>query len=207
MCLLGNFPALAGVDLSVAVGETVLIKGPNGAGKTTLLRCLAGLTPIHKGTARILGHDLESGRGAICRDVAILSQANHLYSDLSADDNLALYIRASRVTTNKTDSACEQMGISSRVRSTKVRHLSTGQKRRVAIACLLVRQARLWLLDEPHSGLDWTGAGLLNEQLVDQSQAGTTIVIVSHDLERVGTIAGRTLTMVGGTLGEDSRVP
>ena len=58
VCLLGRFPALAGVDLDVAAGEIVLLSGPNGAGKTTLLRLLAGLVPLYSGEASVLGHDL-----------------------------------------------------------------------------------------------------------------------------------------------------
>ena len=62
--LLGRFPALAGIDLEVAAGEVVLLRGPNGAGKTTLLRCCAGLVPLARGEARVLGHDLADRRQA-----------------------------------------------------------------------------------------------------------------------------------------------
>src|SRR5438132_12475228 len=79
--LLGRFPALAGIDLDVAAGEVVLLRGPNGAGKPTLLRAAAGLVPIVRGDAVVLGHDLRRDRKAVRRHVALLAHATGLYDD------------------------------------------------------------------------------------------------------------------------------
>ena len=75
VCLLGRFPALAGVDLEVAEGEAVLVAGPNGAGKTTLLRLLAGLVPLAGGTGEVLGHDLATDRHGARPHLALLGHA------------------------------------------------------------------------------------------------------------------------------------
>src|SRR5439155_13374094 len=86
VCLLGRFPALAGVDLDVAAGEVVLLEGPNGAGKTTLLRTCAGLLPIASGIAEVLGNDLSRDRRGVRRRVGLLGHAGFLYDDLTVED-------------------------------------------------------------------------------------------------------------------------
>src|SRR4051812_49650074 len=79
VCLLGRYPALAGVDLDVAEGEVVLVAGPNGAGKTTLLRLLAGLLPLSAGTAVVLGHDLAFDRHTVRAELALVGHAPGAY--------------------------------------------------------------------------------------------------------------------------------
>src|SRR6476469_7348938 len=88
VCLLGRFPALAGVDLDVGAGEVVLVRGPNGAGKTTLLRACAGLVPITSGEAQVLGCDLRRDRRMVRRRVGLLGHAAFLYDDLTVEENL-----------------------------------------------------------------------------------------------------------------------
>ncbi|HEX2575822.1 MAG TPA: ATP-binding cassette domain-containing protein, partial [Aquihabitans sp.] len=82
VCLLGRFPALAGVDLDVGAGEIVLLQGPNGAGKTTVLRACAGLVPVAEGHATVLGVDLRADRRAVRHRVGLLGHASGLYEDL-----------------------------------------------------------------------------------------------------------------------------
>ncbi len=94
--LLGRFPALAGVDLDVAAGEIVLLHGPNGAGKTTLLRLCAGLLPVARGEAAVLGHDLRDLGSArlLRRRVGLLAHETGLYDDLTVVDNVRFWGRA-----------------------------------------------------------------------------------------------------------------
>ena len=96
VCLLGRFPALAGADLDVDPGEVVLLRGPNGAGKTTLLRALAGLLPVTRGEAVVLGHDLVRDRKAVRPHVGYLGHSPGLYDDLTVRDNLRFWARAGR---------------------------------------------------------------------------------------------------------------
>ena len=93
--LIGGFPALAGVDLTVGDGEIVVLRGPNGAGKSTLLRLCAGLAPLNGGQGRILGRDLSSReqRRQIRRETGLLAHQTFLYDELTVEDNLAILQR------------------------------------------------------------------------------------------------------------------
>ena len=99
VCLLGRFPALAGVDLDVGRGEIVLLSGANGAGKTTLLRLVAGLLPLRSGTAEVLGHDLaESTAGRIAATSALVGHETFCYDDLTVRENLRFAAAGRRAT-------------------------------------------------------------------------------------------------------------
>ena len=197
--LLGRFPALAGVDLDVARGEVVLIQGPNGAGKTTLLRALAGLVAFVDGEASVLGYDLRRDRRSVRRHVSLLGHATGLYDDLTVADNLRFVARATRTPgPASVEDALERVGLAGRLASVPVTRLSAGQRRRVSVASLLLRPAELWLLDEPHAGLDADGRARLDRLITDASSAGTTVLLASHELERVRPLATRVVTMAGG---------
>jgi heme ABC exporter ATP-binding subunit CcmA len=197
VCLLGRFPALAGVDLDVRVGEVVLVTGPNGAGKTTLLRALAGLLPVTAGEALVLGHDLRRDRRSARRDVALLGHGAALYDDLTVAENVRFWARAGRATGN-TDDAMRRAGVDGRVRDVVGARLSAGQRRRAALAILLARSPRLWLLDEPHAGLDAAGRDALDAEVRAAVATGTTVIVASHELDRASALATRTVTIAGG---------
>jgi heme ABC exporter ATP-binding subunit CcmA len=196
--LLGRFPALAGVDLDVARGEVVLVQGPNGAGKTTLLRACAGLVPVVDGEASVLGHDLRRDRRSVRRHVALLGHAAGLYDDLTVADNLRFVARASRASTTSVDDALARLGLAGRLAGVPAARLSAGQRRRVAVAAMLLRPAELWLLDEPHAGLDADGRARLDDLVRERAAAGTTVLLASHELERVRPLASRVVAMAGG---------
>ena len=208
VCLLGRFPALAGVDLDVAPGEIVLLTGPNGAGKTTLLRALAGLVPVTAGEAVVLGHDLRRDARAVRRDVGLLGHGAALYDDLTVTENVRFWARAGRAA-GDVDAAMARAGLDSRVRDVIGARLSAGQRRRAALAVLFARAARLWLLDEPHAGLDAAGRDALDAEIRAAVASGTTVVVASHELDRASALATRTVTVAGGHLvaGEPLRVP
>ena len=197
--LLGRFPALAGVDLDVAGGEVVLVQGPNGAGKTTLLRAAAGLVAVASGEAEVLGHDLTRDRRAVRRRVGLLGHATFLYDDLSVADNVRFAVRAAG-RNRSIDDALAKLELDGRVRDVAVARLSAGQRRRVAIAALVARQPDLWLLDELHAGLDAYGRDLLDGLVAGAAADGSAVLIASHELERAGAIAHRTVTMAGGLI-------
>jgi heme ABC exporter ATP-binding subunit CcmA len=196
--LLGRFPALAGVDLDVAPGEVVLVTGPNGAGKTTLLRACAGLVPVVGGEAVVLGHDLRRDRRAVRRRVGLLGHATFLYDDLTVADNVAFAARAVAAPPPAAEEALARLGLDGRLRATHVARLSAGQRRRVALAAVLVRRPALWLLDEPHAGLDAAGRDLL-DTIVGEAVAGdATVVIASHEVDRTRPLADRVIGIAGG---------
>jgi len=196
--LLGRFPALAGVDLDVDGGEIVLLHGPNGAGKTTLLRACAGLVAIGAGEARVLGHDLHEDRRAVRRRVGLLGHAAGLYDDLTVEDNLRFAARAAGHSVAAADEAMVRLGLDGRLRRVRVGRLSAGQRRRTAIAAVVARQPELWLLDEPHAGLDSGGRDLLDSIVAEAAAVGATVILASHELERATGLATRRLLVVGG---------
>jgi heme ABC exporter ATP-binding subunit CcmA len=196
--LLGRFPALAGVDLDVSAGEIVLLHGPNGAGKTTLLRACAGLVGISSGEAEVLGSDLRRDRRSIRRRVGLLGHATFLYDDLTVTDNLRFSARAAGRTAEDATDALDRLGLAGRLHGLPVAKLSAGQRRRVALAALLARRPELWLLDEPHAGLDASGRDLL-DALVRQAMAdGATVLLASHELDRAASLASRQVPVAGG---------
>ncbi len=201
--LLGRFPALAGVDLDVAPGEIVLVQGPNGAGKTTLLRACAGLVPITRGEASVLGADLTRDRRSIRRRVALLGHTGFLYDDLTVAENVRFATRAAGRDAAAVGSALERLGLDRRLRDVAVGRLSAGQRRRTALAAVVARNAELWLLDEPHAGLDAAGRDLLDGLVRDAvARDGATVVFASHELDRATALAGRVVTITGGRIHE-----
>jgi heme ABC exporter ATP-binding subunit CcmA len=198
VAVLGSFPALAGATIRVDQGEIVLLRGPNGAGKTTLLRLCAGLVPMVRGTGRILGFDLTTDREEIRRHVGVLGHQNGLYLDLSVGENIRFWGATVGATDDETQAAMERLGVADRLVDVPVRKLSAGQKRRTALACLVARRAQLWLLDEPHAGLDAGARDELDATLRQAAAAGATIVVASHELERAGSLATRAVDVIAG---------
>jgi len=205
VALLGRFPALAGADLEVGESEIVLVQGPNGAGKSTLLRLCAGLLRIESGRAEVLGHDLVTDRAAVRRSVGLLGHDTALYDDLTVEENLRFWARASRIDDEAVPAALDRLGVADRLRDVAVRNLSAGQRRRTALAAVVVRRPRLWLLDEPHSGLDQGGRDLIDQVILDAASAGATVLLASHELDRTLDLATRHLTVAGGTITSDER--
>ncbi|MET0728698.1 MAG: heme ABC exporter ATP-binding protein CcmA [Acidimicrobiales bacterium] len=199
--LLGRFPALAGIDLNVTAGEIVLLRGPNGAGKTTLLRLCAGLLPVARGEATVLGHDLRDRRQvrALHRRIGLLGHTTGLYDELTVADNVRFWGRAAGAPTADVDGALEACGLDGRLSSLAVARLSAGQRRRTSLACVLARRPELWLLDEPHAGLDQEGRDLLDDLVTRAVTAGATVIMASHERDRAGALARRVVTIVGGT--------
>lgn len=204
IALLGSFPALAGADLAVNSGEVVLLQGPNGAGKTTLLRVCAGLIGLSGGSAHVMGTDLATmaGRRSVRRRVGLMGHSTALYDDLTVRQNVEFWAAASRADTQAAATALARTGLDGRLSSVKVAALSAGQRRRTAIAVLLCRRPTLWLLDEPHAGLDAAGRELVNGLVKEAAAAGATIMLASHDLDWASTVATRSVSVVGGQVSD-----
>lgn len=198
VAVLGPFPALAGVDLTVLPGEIVLLRGPNGAGKTTLLKLCAGLVPLERGHGRIVHHDLATERELVRRRVGFLGHANGLYADLTVTENVGFWGRTVGASQHEVAVALSRMGLDGRLADLPVSRLSAGQRRRTALAALVIRRAELWLLDEPHAGLDAAGRDELDEVLRSAAAAGATVMVASHELERSASLATRQVEVVAG---------
>jgi heme ABC exporter ATP-binding subunit CcmA len=198
VCVTGRFPALAGVDLVVAQGEVVVLEGPNGAGKTSVLRVCAGLLPLTGGEGTVLGCDLRRDAAALRRRVGMLGHAAALYDDLTVAENVRFAARAARASLAELDTVLDRLELGGRLRRTPVGRLSAGQRRRVALALLLTRRPRLWLLDEPHAGLDAGARAVLAQVIVEAVAEGTTVLMASHEPEESWPLADRVVSLVGG---------
>lgn len=198
VALSGRFPLLSGVDLEVDTGETLLVEGPNGAGKTSLLRVCAGLVPVASGRVTVLGLDPVRHRTSVRRRIGMLAHTAHLYDDLTVRENVRFAVRAARADPARVDPACERLGLTGRLLRTGAAKLSAGQRRRVALAVLVARAPELWLLDEPHAGLDASARALLGELLAEAVGGGATVVVASHEPELIEPLATRSVTVAGG---------
>jgi heme ABC exporter ATP-binding subunit CcmA len=198
VALAGRFPALSGVDLTVATGEVVAVEGSNGAGKTSLLRACAGLLPVHSGTIEILGHDLRADPAAVRRRVGVLGHAPGLYDELSATENVRFAVRAAGAGADRVEASLEGLGITGRLAKIEAGRLSAGQRRRVALAAVMARGPELWLLDEPHAGLDAATRQVVDTTIDEAVRGGATILFTSHEQALAASIADRVVTLSGG---------
>ncbi|HZU79549.1 MAG TPA: heme ABC exporter ATP-binding protein CcmA [Acidimicrobiales bacterium] len=205
VALTGQFPALAGIDLDVAAGEVVVLQGANGAGKTSVLRACAGLLPVTDGRAEVLGVDLRRHAPRVRRLVGLLGHAPALYDDLTVAENVRFAVKAAGAAADRVDDVLERVGLGGRLRRSSAGRLSAGQRRRVALAVLVARAPRLWLLDEPHAALDAEGRSLLVALLDDAVRDGTTVVLASHEIAEAAPLADRVVTLAGGRVVDSAR--
>lgn len=196
--LLGRFPALAGATLRVDAGEAVLLQGPNGAGKSTLLRLCAGLLRPERGSATVLGVDLSADRRSIRPRIGYVGHQSMLYYDLTVAENIRFWGRAAGVSEAQQQAATARLQIEERLLDVPVNRLSAGQRRRTAIAVAASRRPELWLLDEPHAGLDQSGRDIVDSLITDAAAAGGAVLVASHELDRVGPVVDRRVTIAGG---------
>jgi len=196
----GSYPVLAGASFEVNHGEIVLLSGPNGAGKTSLLRVCAGLLPVERGEALVLGVNLANDRAAVRDRVGILGHTNGLYLDLTVRQNVEFWAHLIGASAEEVHSALVHVGLDGRLADVRTSQLSAGQRRRVALARLIIRRAELWLLDEPHAGLDARARDELDSTLRAAVSVGATVVVASHELERTERLATRRVIVDGGVV-------
>jgi heme exporter protein A len=191
---------VAGVDLSVATGTCLALFGPNGAGKSTLLRLLAGLLRPSAGSMTLLGQPL-TGDGAQRGRVGLLSHQSMLYDVLTVAENLRFAAELQGVDNPGAAVAriMERLELTPRA-SSPVRALSRGWQQRVAIARALVHAPALLLLDEPYTGLDVAGARALTTLLRAERDAGTAMVLVTHDVTEGLALATHAAILLDGRI-------
>ena len=202
---LGKVEAVAGLDLAIADGEFFVLLGPSGAGKTTTLRLVAGLEQPDAGRLLLGGADLTAAPPAQ-RDCAFVFQQYSLYPHLSVYDNLAFPLRAPgrRRPEGEIRRRVEEIAATLHIEhklAQKSTALSGGEMQRVAIGRALVREPRVYLMDEPLSSLD---AKLREELRVElrrlQQRTGATFVYVTHDPVEATTLADRIGILEAGRL-------
>jgi heme exporter protein A len=176
----GEHQILAGVNLALNSGEMLQVTGANGSGKTSLLRTLCGL--IHPEEGRVLWGDrnVQQDLPAFHSELVYLGHEPPLKADLTARENLQYWVGVRRtMRAAELDAALARVGASAWA-DQPVRTLSAGQKRRVAIAGVMLFAAPLWLLDEPATNLDGDGQRLVGSLIDEQLKAGGLVVAALH---------------------------
>lgn len=189
-------PVFGPLDFHVAAGEALLVQGGNGSGKTTLLRVLAGLLGASSGDVQVNGKPAE--REAIAEHTALLGHLLGHKGELSADENLrfaiGLYGQRAGITRSE---ALQQVGLAG-FEDTFARSMSAGQKKRLALARLLLLPAPLWLMDEPYANLDLQGIALVNQMIEKHVHAGGAALITSHGAYATPAVRTRLLELTHG---------
>jgi heme exporter protein A len=176
----GDRHILRDVSFVVRAGEFMKITGPNGVGKTTLIRVVCGLLPAENGTVSWRGTEVQRIRDDFNTELGYLGHPNSLKADLSARENLKFLAGLRQhLEVNDIDEALDRVGILSRG-DLPARSLSAGQKRRLALARLLLADAVLWILDEPATNLDAAGVELVEELIREQVARGGLVLAAAH---------------------------
>jgi multiple sugar transport system ATP-binding protein len=195
--------ALCGIDLEIADGELVVLVGSSGCGKTTALRAVAGLERLSSGTVEIDGADV-GAIPAADRDVAMVFQSYGLYPHMTVARNVAFGLRARRVPRDEQRERVLRIARALDIDSLldrKPRELSGGQRQRVAMGRALVRDPRVFLMDEPLSNLDARLRVQMRGEIVRiQRELGTTTVYVTHDQVEAMTMGQRVAVMDRGRI-------
>ena len=196
----GGRTAVSDVTLTLHEGDCLALFGPNGAGKTTLLRMLAGLLRPTSGTGTVAGIELPGG-AELRSAIGYISHASMLYAALSARENVELTAKlfGMRDARAAAERALERMALSDRA-DMPVRQLSRGMQQRVSIARATVHGPRVVLLDEPFTGLDDSGSAALGAHLAALRAAGTTMVLVTHQIAEGLALATHAAIMRAGAL-------
>ena len=195
-CVRGERPLFDGLGFRLERGQLLYLRGANGAGKTSLLRLLCGLARPEAGQILWNAKPIDDQAGVFRQDLFYLGHHNALQEALTVDENLAFYaaLAGAKADPANTLSALERMGLRACQRRL-VRHLSQGQKRRVALSRLMLNSASLWVLDEPFVALDQDSIALLAGVISAHLQRGGMAVLTSHQQVDIAGATVQTLEL------------
>ena len=195
-CSKGGRPLFQGIDCTVQAGRWLHIVGANGSGKTSLLRMVCGLTPVESGEILWNGVSIRSIPEAYRRDLCYLGHLNALQESMTIEENLAFSsaLGGAMPGTAQVSELLHRFGVGSRNRQL-VRHLSQGQKRRVALSRLALSPARLWVLDEPFVAMDHSGIQLLADLVAEHLSQGGIAILTSHQNVDIGKVPAQILEL------------
>ena len=190
----GPVPIVTDFSLEVWPGDAIALTGRNGAGKSTILRCLIGADKLDSGTIEICGNPMRESNPQVRRDLATVIDDLVFFPDLSVVEHLDLLARAHGLpdAEEAVDDLLHEVQLvpqSGQLPGT----LSSGQRRRLALATAFVRPRRLLILDEPEQRLDVEGVEWLAQRLKAEREAGLAIVMASHEPRLVEVVSTRTI--------------
>ena len=193
--------ALRSVSFVVQPGTVLAVLGPNGSGKSTLLRILAGLLRPSDGRVIVLGCELPNQTYRLRALVGLVGHGTQLYDDLTAFENLAFAGALMLAPPDRPElvAALARVGLEAHA-DTRVRDLSSGMRRRLALARVTLRRPRVLLLDEPFAGLDQDSLKRLEEDLHAFKAAGGAAIVVTHSLGRALSVGDHVAILAGGRL-------
>jgi ABC-2 type transport system ATP-binding protein len=195
----GSLTAVQDLSFTVARGEILGLVGPNGAGKTTTLRSLAGIIPPTRGRLSIAGHDLAVDPLAAKALLAFIPDEPQLFEYLTVQEHLRFVARLYRQpeAVERIPSLLEELELSGK-QNALASELSRGMKQKLAIACGLVHEPTVLMLDEPLTGLDPVGIRRMKRTIAARAHAGAAVVLSSHLLQLVEELCTRVLIIQGG---------
>jgi multiple sugar transport system ATP-binding protein len=197
-------PAVDGLDLDISDGEFMVLVGPSGSGKTTALRMLAGLEPLDGGSVEIGGRDVTDVPPKD-RDIAMVFQNYALYPQKTVAENMGFALKMQGVHKDDRDrrvrEAARLLDLDDQLLDRKPKQLSGGQRQRVAMGRAIVREPKVFLMDEPLSNLDAKLRVQTRSQIAElQRRLGITTVYVTHDQVEAMTMGNRVAVLSQGQL-------
>ncbi len=199
----GELEAVRGIDFSILPGECFGFLGPNGAGKTSTMRMLQAVSPPSSGTLRVLGLDPVANGPTVRAQLGVCPQDDNLDPDLTVRSNLVVYGsyfgQPPAVSKRRADELLEFLQLTEK-RDRRINELSGGMKRRLVIARALVNEPRLFLLDEPTTGLDPQARHLIWQKLRELRERGVTMVLTTHYMDEAERLCDRLVIMDRGRI-------
>jgi len=198
-----GYEAVKEMNLDIADGEFMILVGPSGCGKSTALRMIAGLDDISSGELKI-GGDVVNDRSPKDRDIAMVFQNYALYPHMTVRENMGFALKLAKVDEaeieKKVEAAAETLDLTQHL-DRRPANLSGGQRQRVAMGRAIVRDPKVFLMDEPLSNLDAKLRVQMRTEVARlQSQLETTMVYVTHDQTEAMTLGDRVAVMRAGVL-------
>ena len=187
-CTRGGRQLFKDLDCTLQAGHWLYVAGANGVGKTSLLRMVCGLAQVESGEILWNNAPIASQHDSYRQDLCYLGHLNALQESMSVQENLMFTAALGGVALaeSKARAVLERFGLRGRSQQL-VRHLSQGQKRRVALSRLALSPARLWVLDEPYVAMDEAGIQMLSDLIASHLDKGGLAVLTSHQRVPVGT--------------------